>query len=214
MKKSAFIFALFLLTSLGLFAQVEKNKLWVAGGFRIELNQGGANYKYMDTEDKYSYFDLDFQPKVGYTVIKGMPVGLFMDYDLYSIKSKDDDDKYLERSMAVGPFIRYYFADIVGLMPYGEAEFGIGSYREAYKGQDEDEWTVDVKEGYMTVKVGGGLTYYFNDYVGADLFLGYHMYSYTDKNDEEDGQRADWDYKDIYNEFIMQVGIVVMFPLK
>jgi hypothetical protein len=213
--KALFITAISLLAWIQLSAQVEKNKLFVAGNFRIELNQGGENYKYQDGDNKYSYFDFDVQPKVGYTVIDRMPVGLFMDYDMYRLKVKDDNDKYLERSFVLGPFIRYYFADIVGLMPYGEALAGIGSYRTAYKTEGEDEWNFDIKEGYFTFRVGGGLTYFFNDWVGADLFLGFNHYAYTDRNDEEESDRSDdWDYKDVYNEFMMQVGIIVMFPLQ
>ena len=200
-------------SAMSLNAQTEKNKLWVAGGFRIELNQGGVNYKSQDDESKYSYMDLDFQPKIGYTVIDNMPIGIFMDCGVYREKAKDDDDKYMERSFSFGPFIRYYFADIVGLKPYGEALAGFCFDRGGYKTEDRDEWDLYYKQGFFTFRVGGGLTYYFNDFVGADLFLGFNHYAYTDKNDDEDN-RSDWDYKDVYNEFLMQIGVVVMIPLK
>jgi hypothetical protein len=195
-------------------AQTEKNKLFVAGNFRIEVNNGGANFKYQDGEDKYSYFDFDFQPKVGYTVIDNLPIGLFMDVDRYIQKSKDDDDKYREKMFAVGPFVRYYITDIVGLKPYGEALFGIGCWGNAFKDGSADEWEIYSKESYLTFRIGGGVTYFFNDWVGADLFMGFNHESWTDKSDNTEESRSDWDYKDVYNEFIMQVGIVVMFPLK
>jgi hypothetical protein len=214
MKKFTILTLLILMASwLSLQAQTEKNKLWVAGGFRIELNQGGENDKTADYEDKYSYMDVDFQPKIGYTVIDNMPIGLFMDCDFYREKAKDDDDKYMERAFTIGPFIRYYFADVVGLKPYCEAMVGFGVDRGGYKSEDMDEWNLYYKEGYITFRIGGGLTYFFNDYIGADLFLGFNHYAYTDKNEDE-GNRSDWDYKDVYNEFLMQVGVVVMLPLK
>ncbi len=196
-------------------AQTEKNKLFVAGNFRIELNNGGVNYKYDDGESKYGYIDFDFQPKVGYTVIDNLPVGLFMDVDRYIQKDKSDDDKYRENSFAVGPFARYYFTDIVGLKPYAEALVGFGCWSNAYKSGSGGDWEGDYRESYLTFKVGGGLTYFFNDWVGADLFLGFNHEAWTDKTDDNgEESRSDWDYKTIYNEFIMQVGIVVMFPLE
>ncbi len=196
-------------------AQVEKNKLFSSGAFRIEVNKGGETDKYNDgdMEDKYAYFDFDFQPKVGYTVIDNMPIGLWMDIDCYRQKAKDDEDKYKQTTFLIGPFIRYYFADIKNLMPYAEASVGFGTWKSAEKSGSEDDWDIWGKEGYFGFRVGGGLSYFFNDFVAADLFMGFNHYAWTDRNDNEEESRADWDYKSVYNEFLLQVGVVVMLPL-
>jgi hypothetical protein len=213
MKKN-YILAIILLMTVSLMvnAQTEKGKLFVAGTSQLGVNTGGEHYKYgsdVPDESKYAYHEVTFQPKIAYTFIKNMPIGIFMDVDTYGDKDKSDDDRYKENSVAVGPFIRYYFADLVGLMPYAEAEIGYGSYRDAYKSGTDDDWTELNKEAYFTYQIGGGLTYFFNDHVGMDMFMGFHHYSYT--WEAEEGSRADETKNhDIYNEFTMQMGVVVM----
>jgi hypothetical protein len=213
MKKNYILVIILLMTaSLMVNAQTEKGKLFVAGTSQIGVNTGGEHYKYgsdVPDESKYAYHEFTIQPKIGYTFIKRMPIGVFIDLDSYMEKNKSTEDKYRDYSLALGPFIRYYFADIVGLMPYAEAEIGYGSYREGSKLDTDDEWDMYDKEAYFTYQIGGGLTYFFNDHVGMDMFMGFHHYSYT--WEAEDASRADETKNhDIYNEFTMQMGVVVM----
>lgn len=213
MKKNYILAVILLITvSIGVNAQTEKGKLFIAGSSQLGVNTGGEHYKYgsdIPDDSKYSYRELTFKPKIAYTFIKNMPIGIFIYMDNYMDKNKSDNDKYRENSLAAGPFIRYYFADLVGLMPYAEAEIGYGSYRDAFKSGTDDDWTVQDKEAYFTFQIGGGLTYFFNDHIGIDMFLGYHHYSYT--WDADDGARANENKNhDIYNEFTMQMGVVAM----
>ena len=212
MKTKFFALATLLaLTLFNLQAQVEKNKLFVAGSFRIELNAGGENDKYGDIEDKYSYFDFDFQPKIGYTVIDNLPIGLYMDVDYYREKAKDDNDKYKETTVSVGPFIRYYFLKDKKFKPFAEGLIGFGFYRAADKTEADNDWNVFDKEGYFTYRIGGGASYFFNDYIAADLFMGFNHEGWTVMDESVEDRSSDTKY--LYNEFLMQIGIVVMLPL-
>jgi opacity protein-like surface antigen len=213
MKKKMFpLIVLFVMSVIALQAQTEKGKLFASGAFRFELNTGGENIKSDDSPDnKYGYYDIDFQPKVGYTVINNMPIGLFIDVDYYREKAKDDDDLYKEITFSIGPFIRYYFYDFHGLKPYAEGLIGIGMYKDKYKSGGSDDWD-DYKESYFTFRMGGGLSYFFNDNVAVDLFLGYNHESYTHKDDVS-SDREEIKTKYNYNEFLLQIGVVIMLPL-
>jgi hypothetical protein len=215
--KKVFVFTLmFLLVSgISVKAQFEKGKYFVAGSNRLEVNIGGETQKVDGdkVEDAgYSYFDFDFQPRVGYTIIDNLVGGLFMDIDKWSQKDKDDTYGYTYKGtyFVVGPFARYYFPICDKLIPFAEAQVGFGVDTDKSKYNDDDEWD-KYKEGVFTYRVGGGATYFFNDMVGADLFLGFLHDAYTHKGDEEgEASRSDHKEKYIYNEFIMQIGIVVL----
>lgn len=212
MKKIIFpLIALFVMSAFALQAQVEKGKLFVSGA--LELNSSGRKIKTTNAPDtKYSRFEFELQPKVGYTVIDNMPVGLYIDAWFERDKDKDDSDLDREYEFSVGPFIRYYFYDFHGLKPFAEGSFGIGKYGEDWKSGDADDWE-KYKESYFTFKMGGGLSYFFNDYVAADLFLGFNYKNYTHKEDYSP-DRSEIKTKYIYNGFLMQMGIVVMLPLQ
>jgi len=206
---------LLIVTGTNLRAQTEKGKLWIAGSSQLELKQGGHKTNYdgdVDESSKYSYFDLNLTPKIGYTVIDNMPLGLFIYTDFYGKKFKESEDKNRTTEFAIGPFIRYYFADMLGLKPYAEALFGFGFSNDKTKYSNEDDWN-KYKEGYFTFRFGCGATYFFNDFIGADLFLGFNHENWSYKSEEPDRSVADkTNYS--YNEFLMQMGLVVMIKCR
>jgi len=213
--KQAFALTIILLMASGfvLKAQTEKGKFFVAGSNRLELNIGGEKQK-VDGDlvegSEISYFDFDFQPRMGYTVIDNLVAGLFMDVDVWSNKSKDEDYGYTEKgtTFIIGPFVRFYFLDFHKLKPYAEAQVGFGIDHYKYKYNDDSDWN-KTDESVFTYRIGGGATYFFNEFVGADAFLGFLHDSYKYK-DSDDPERSEHNSKYIYNEFIMQLGIVVM----
>jgi hypothetical protein len=193
-------------------AQLEKGKLFVAGSNRLELNIGGQKDKNngdIDESSKQSYFDFDFQPRVGYMFIDNLAAGLFMDIDLYSYKYKEDNGySYKGTTFILGPFARYYFPICDKLIPFAEAQvgFGIDNYKDTYNsGGDWDKYN----ETVFSYRLGGGATYFFNDIIGLDAFLGFNHESYKHKV-EEGESRSDHNESVIYNEFLMQLGIVVI----
>ena len=204
---------LFVASGMTMRAQTERNKLFIAGASSLNLLAGGENDKFGDNEYKYSEIEIEFTPKIGYTVIDNMPIGLFIDTYREFYKNKDNENKARESQLLIGPFIRYYFADLVGLMPYAEASIGFGTYRIASKAGTDDEWDIYDKEIAYNFRIGGGLTYFFNDYIGVDMFMGFNHESWIQK-DESDGDRDNDNSKYIYNEFLMQMGIVCMLKCK
>lgn len=188
-------------------APTTKGKYFVAGSNRLELNIGSENQKYGSSESKTSYFDFDFQPRVGYFFIDNLAAGLFMDVDIYSDKAKDEgmlSDK--GTTFIIGPFARYYIPVFDKLVPFAEAGVGFGIDNYKYRYYSTDDWSKS-NESVFTFRIGGGATYFFNDIVGADLFLGFLHDSYKYKDTGTGGERSS-DSKYLYNEFIMQLGIV------
>ena len=216
MKRTLLFTVLLLIVSgITVKAQTEKGKIFLAGSNRLELNIGGEKEKYngdLVEGSEVSYFDFDFQPRIGYFFFDNFTAGLFMDVDLYTSKDKDEDYGYTTKGMTliIGPFARYYFHICDKLIPFAEGQVGFGIDNYKYKANSGDEWD-EYNEGVFTYRVGGGATYFFNDMVGADLFLGFNHSAYTYKN-EDNGEvsRSDHKSKYIYNEFIMQLGIVVL----
>lgn len=214
--KKIFVVALVvsIFITLSVKAQTEKGKLFVAGSSQFGLSQGSNKVVYegdMEEDSKSTFFMLDFQPKIGYTVINNLPIGLWGNFGYSSSKNKDNDYKYLSNSISGGPFIRYYFADLIGLKPYAEGLIGLGLSAYGYKYEDE-KW--DPNQMFMfTFQLGAGLTYFFNDHLGVDLFLGYSYDNYVDK-DYYEGDDSESKVNFISNQFVMQAGIVAMLKCK
>jgi hypothetical protein len=205
-------FAVLMINAITLNAQTEKGKLWIAGSSQLGLSQGGYKIKIDGDETRnYSQFGLVFQPKIGYTVINNLPIGIFLNFENSGFENKEEDFKSRSHSTSGGPFIRYYFADLMGLKPYAEALFGFGFANSKYQVMS-DEWSEN-KRRLLNFSMGAGFTYFFNDHIGIDLLLGYNYENYLDKNGyNEAGEETE--VITIFNEFIMQMGVVAMIKCK
>jgi hypothetical protein len=215
MKKALIIIVmLFAASGITVKAQTEKGNFFIAGSNRLELNIGGEKQK-VDGDlvegSEYSYFDFDFQPSVGYFFFDNFTGGLFMDIDMYSNKSKDEEYGYTYKgtTFIVGPFVRYYIPVCDKLIPYAHLAVGVGvdNYRTKYN--SDDEWT-KTNESVFSYRIGGGATYFFNEFVGADAFIGFNHESYKYKAAEPESRSSDSNSKYIYNELLIQLGVVVM----
>lgn len=210
--KKALIFTIILLMASGITvkAQTEKGRSFISGSNRLELNIGGQKEKSgsdVIEGSEVTYFDFNFQPRMGYTVIDNLIAGLFMDVDVYSYKDKDKTYGYTTNGLTfiIGPFLRYYIAICDKLIPFVEGQVGFGVDNYKVKSNAGGDWS-KYNEGVFTYRLGGGATYFINDYVGADLFLGFLHEAYKNK---EVAERSS-DAKYIYNEVILQLGVVVM----
>ena len=203
MKKLVlFMIACFLVAPEFVNAQIEQGSWFMSGASNLSFLSGKQKNKFDgDSFDNYKYTNFNLKYKDGYFVIKNLPVGLFIDLNLYSEKDSDDGDKYKETWFAIGPFARYYFIDLNNLMPYAEAAVGFGAYREKF--DDDDPY----KESYFEYILGGGISYFLIPSVALDLFLGYQHEVYADK---ESGEGSDETNKYIYGHFLANLGVVVV----
>jgi hypothetical protein len=208
--KRALIFTIILLmiSALTTQAQVEKGKLFVAGSSRIEFNFSGEKNKTdgnLNEGSEESYIGFEFLPKVGYMVINNLSAGIFIDteFSAYNYDTEDEGEyDAKETKFVAGPFARYYIPVSDKLIPFAEAQAGFGINNNKDRNYSTGGWD-SYNEKVFTYRFGGGVTFFFNDKVGADLFLGFNHESYKNKDNG-------YVYSEIYNEFILQVGIVVM----
>lgn len=194
--------------------QTVKGRLFLSGASRLGLSVGGEKTKVGDSiEDgsKKSNIGFNFEPRAGYFIIDNLVGGLYMYVDFNGSYSKEEygyDSK--ETTFSIGPFVRYYFPVCDKLIPYGEAQIGFGFDNSSSRSGSSSDWYKS-KSSLFAYRVGAGATYFFNNVVGADLFAGFQHESQKYKS-SGDGERSG-DSKYIYNDFVLQLGIVVILDL-
>jgi hypothetical protein len=205
----------FLTTATTAKESTEKGRFFLGGASRLDFSIGGYKSKSggeVNEDSKTKYFDFNFIPKAGYFVIDNLVAGLFLDAELYSEKPKNDDAIYYyrekESTFIIGPFVRYYVPICDRMIPYAEAQVGFGSDNYSYKYDVEGDWT-ESKYSIFNYSVGVGSTYFFNNSVGADMFLGYQHDSYKYKDSDNGGEKSS-DSKSIYGQLTVKLGIVVI----
>jgi hypothetical protein len=159
------------------------------------------------TQENYTYFDLNLYPMAGYTVIKSMPVGVFIDGGIYNTNYSDNDNYNKGTTLAIGPFVRYYFANFNGFMPMAEIAAGAGldNYKYDYGyGEGKDN------AFFMEYWAGVGATYFLTDHFGIDGMVGYYGESYKYKGDDNPDARSEDGYTDKYGELYFYFGVVVV----
>jgi outer membrane protein W len=195
-------------------AQLEKGRFFISGSSNLGLDFGSQKEKSNGDEvenSKVSYYDINFTPNGGYTVIDNLVVGGFIDMDLYSSKSKDEDYGYTSKgsTFIIGPMLRYYFDICDKMIPYVAGGVGIGVDNSKSKSNSSDDWS-KYNESVFAWWLGGGATYFFNDNIGLDGGIGFYHEAYTHKDDDSGGERSDDKYKYIYNGLGLNLGIVVL----
>jgi len=206
MKKKLLIFAFLLLSAMiSVQAQVEKGNWFLSGSSNLNICTYKDKWEQgTTTEERYKGTDFSIQPQIGYFIIDKLPVGLSLNFTSSSYKDLEDDDhKSTYSTISVGPFVRYYILNAKGFWPYAEAMVGFGSTKDKYTGYENIE-EVD-KSTLMGYRIGVGGTYFFNEYVGFDLFLGYQ--NETEKYKAE-GEETD-DSKYIIGGITFNVGFVL-----
>lgn len=224
MKKLSFIFVL-LIAATTVFTQAQeaqnpaksklsKDNFFLGGVSRLDFIAGNfkhTNSDFPDDERITSIITLNFQPRAGYYFINNLVTGLFIDMGLTSQKEKVDTVEYRGNyiSFTAGPFARYYFPVTDKLIPFVEGQVGFGFSSSNYKSSDDNN-IFESKGDVFTMRVGGGATYFFNDKVGADMFIGYEHHSYKDNYETGSGGDSNIDTKTYRNVFVLQLGVVVI----
>lgn len=208
MKKQYIFLLLLCLCSSIIFAQVSKGKWLISGTSNLGLDIGKTKWESSGssptTEYKYSQFN--FSPEAAYFIINKLAVGLFMDFEFDKNKTTDGDDAWKSNSFIIGPLAKYYILDYKNLWPYVGIGMGFGAGKTVWGDSDPEKFKM------FTYRFGGGATYFLNENVGFDLFLGYNKdisrydrsggYKSTNSSDTED---------DIYSSLKTNIGIVVSF---
>lgn len=203
-----FVTAAFLMSIMPSFGQFEKGKILTGvtstlglGHFGTDLMSTGiTREKYKDEDGDIDKGDRNFSfnllPRAGYFVMDNLAVGLDLLVGYYSQKDPDDGDKYSETTLAIGPFVRYYYP-LEKCYPFVEANLGLGTYKE--KGV---EW--DDKEGILLFGLGVGAAKPLGENVMLDGLVGYSSITWKDEDDD----------KYIYSSIGLRVGFTLFFGPK
>ena len=202
MKKYIVLFAGILLFSYSGKAQFNSGSLFVSGKTSLLLDYAGQKWKRGDLESEHAHklTSLVFNTSAGYFMKNRMAVGGFIDYSLS--KQKADESTSKDCSLLLGPLFRYYLNyNVSGIMPFAEADAGIGSRKSFY---DNGEGTDEEKYSVMRLSGGAGINYFLNDIVAFETSLKYYYKLENLKGEESD-------YKYMYNGILFRFGITVFF---
>ena len=192
-------------------AQFEKGKIMAGvtstlgiGEFGTDLMSVGIVSRKYDPANggeggTHKIFGFNLLPRVGYFVMDNLAVGADLLVGLNSQKD-EDGDKYTEKTMAIGPFARYYYP-LENIYPFAEANVGFGSYTEKYS-EDSD---YDYKEGLLIFGVGVGAAKPIGEKVMLDALVGYNLKTWKDKDDDD---------KYTYGGIGLRVGFTLFFGPK
>lgn len=200
MKSSKTILAVFviILIANSVDAQIKGN-LIVGGGSSLTMSFMKAKIDFNgESQDAGKSLSMNFAPIVGYLFTNNLAAGIELPLSLESYTGEDDDKETIT-SIAIAPFVRYYFGTS-NVKPFLHGGIGIGSV----KSKSEGEGSVTATAGLTVWQLGGGCAMFVNENISVDLGLSYGSAS---KNLDEDS----FDYKQISSGLGADIGFVLFF---
>jgi hypothetical protein len=155
MKKLLLLATFALAISFPAFSQTEKGAKMI----------GGNAYFTTSARQDSEFREFGFSPQLGFFVADHLAVGPGISLSAYS---------YVEQKglgYAIAPFARYYFGSSPARL-FLSGSAGIGGNRNSYQGNVISYRTTQVR-------VGPGLTYFLNEFVGLEGLLTYDLTQYN-----------------------------------
>jgi hypothetical protein len=158
MKKNTFLIIITMLFAVSANCQLDKRN-WLVGGtgeFSTNESNGG----------KFS--SLTLSPSCGYFLVDKLAVGVTMAFGYNKISTSVSKSKFT--SLAIGPFIKYYFLEkehLINLFVKGSYSYG-------------NSWTYNSGNGnshnhpYNNYDIIAGPVLFFNSSVGLEFYAGWH----------------------------------------
>lgn len=184
-------------------AQTVAGKFLLGGSSSMDFSSSTQKYKTDDddgTDGKLIQFSLT--PLAGYFVVDGLAVGLQLEYDIYSYKDEDDDERFTQSVFMFSPFVRYYYGT-APIKPFAEIALGVGSQK--IKEPDYfGEGTQTSTSGIFGFQFKLGAAYFLNDNVSIDAGIGFARATSKPKEDN------DVNYRDIASGIGFEFGITIV----
>lgn len=178
--------------------QTEQGSILLGGESKLSFTSLNSKWKTdYDEGDNGKTFNLEFSPQIGFFVIDGLALGAEIPI-AYSSEKDEDDDKSITTSLALSPFLRYYFGTS-NVKPYLHGEIGFGNLKLNYNYS-----SYETSYRMFLYEIGGGLGIFLNEKVSLDIGLGYASTSIKPK------ENVYYDYKIISSGFGLGIGIVVI----
>jgi hypothetical protein len=174
------------------------------GSDMMSLGYSTSRYKSSsgDESDPYKSLCFNFMPKAGYFIIDNLGAGLNIIVSTSSEKDEADGDKYIDNLLAVGPWVRYYFA-LEKFYPFAEINFGIGSQKSSWEYDSSSD-----EEKYGVIMFGGGIgaAMPVSERITFDIMAGY-----SSVNLKEMDQGGEETYMEVIGTIGITMGFVIYF---
>lgn len=176
-----------------------KGNLLVGGGSALNMSFMSDKIDFDgDLQDGGKTSNISFTPIIGYLFTNNLAAGIELPFAIQSYKDENDDKESIT-TMAIAPFVRYYFG-ASNVKPFLHGGIGIGNTK--YKTDENGSESETV--GLSVWQVGGGVAMFVNENISVDLGLSYG--SSTQKFDE-----GAFDYKETSSGIGADIGFVLFF---
>lgn len=219
MKSITFLVAILITINVGLLhAQTTQGKVLIGVSSNMSLIGTGSelmSFGYSNVKrksdangfrepepDKTISFNL--LPRVGYFVADNFAVGIDLNMALTTTTDGENDNKYSQRLLSVGPFVRYYIPT-GSVLPFFELSGSFGGLNSKYDYSDNTFWEDDeFKSRIMSFGGGVGLAAPLGDRVMFDVLAGYNSLTIKDSEDNDDNVRT------IFGTLGLKLGITIL----
>lgn len=177
MKTFKILVFLFLLSILSVpsFGQTGKGKILIGTGSNLGFTSTSSRWKSdSGSGDNGSSSSFGLSPKIGYFITDQVALGAEFQF-LYS--ASKNSSKSHSVIYGLGPFARYYYGN-EKLKPFLGAGLGFGG--DSYKSTSGNN-TIKANYSIFNFNLEGGLAYFLNDKVSADLGISYNFIKEKDQ---------------------------------
>ncbi len=164
--KITFTFITFLCLSQVTSAQAVNQGAWMLGG------TAGFQSDNPKPDDGETNTTIDLSPNIGYFIGDNLGLGVALRFRSQSAEDGIQDNSTTE--FAIGPFIRYYFADAIF------AQLG------ANLGLSDDDSTIEFDEGFTELELGVGYSFFVDNSVAIEPKLFYRINNVKGSDSLED----------------------------
>lgn len=155
------------------FSQTEKGRFLIGVSSNINFNfESNSTDGDSFSRDAGSAKEFTISPEVGYALKNRLFVGLSLSYVYSDIDDKDFGYESVRNAVSIAPFIKYYFSE-KKIKPFLIASYGLGSEKSDSRFVFGSNSLITSKASIYSFKIGGGISYFFNEYVNIEFSLNY-----------------------------------------
>jgi hypothetical protein len=168
--------------------QTDPGKFLLGGSSNLNLNLSTTKWKDDNgSGSSYKTTSINFMPKAGIFVAKGLAVGLNIDFSYSVDKNSTTSDKSSMTNIGGSPFVRFYIGP-GKIKPFFQGHIGGGI--STFKDMPNGGTTTKTKESTFIWGLSGGIAMFLNDHVSLDLGLGFSSTTYKEKQNNPDNLKT------------------------
>lgn len=175
---------LFLFTFLTIisFSQTEKGTYYIGANSNFNFSTSSSDFKSENAgaNNINKNTQIKLSGEIGYLIVDKLVSGLEANYSSLKEENNNDNTGFL----TISPFVKYYFSD-TSFKPFARLSYGFGKvFKEEggfYIYDGNNYISTDSKTSINKLNAGGGIAYFFNNYISVEFILNYFEETYTNK---------------------------------